>query len=342
MTGQLTVRETARAELMPANPSRNVKSRILSFQAFQERQARPWHDPDFAGWRDDLLDGGMKPKSVQSYLGTVRGAYRSIDQNGLRTVLYSMAPEDATASDRKALVDEVLERMGNATDPKQCNVKVQTVQDRPDSDQVRLTKAQASALIAAPGVDTIKGLRDTALISLALCTGLRMGELRSLDVRDLRQYLDGELSLHVRHGKGNKSRMIPYGDLDWVLAIVDKWLQAAGIEDGACFRGLFKGGALRPGRLSVRAVEYLVGAYPVAIDGAAVTVRPHDLRRTYARRLYEAGVDILAISQNLGHASTATTRLYIGELNADTRRPPAVYSYDLGALAGAPERLAGV
>jgi integrase len=72
----------------------------------------------------------------------------------------------------------------------------------------------------------------------------------------------------------------------------------------------------------------------VAINGKMIKVCPHDLRRTYARRLYEAGVDIMAIKQNLGHASLRTTEGYIGILNADTRRAPAVYSFDLGGLNG--------
>ena len=59
---------------MPVNPSRNVKSRILSFQAYQERHGRPWHLPDLNGWALELQDSGMKPASVKSYLGTVRGA----------------------------------------------------------------------------------------------------------------------------------------------------------------------------------------------------------------------------------------------------------------------------
>ena len=107
-----------------------------------------------------------------------------------------------------------------------------------------------------------------------------MGEASALDVADLRQELGGSLAIHVRHGKGDKSRLIPYGDLDWVLAIVDKWLQSAGIESGPVFRGLYKGGGLRPERLSVRAIEYIVGAYPVAVNGDLVSVKPHDLRRT--------------------------------------------------------------
>jgi len=84
--------------------------------------------------------------------------------------------------------------------------------------------------------------------------------------------------------------------------------------------------------LSVRAIERIVDSYPVAIAGKMVRVKPHDLRRTYARRLYEAGVDLVAIQQNLGHSDLKTTLGYIGELDADRRRPPAIYAFDLGVF----------
>jgi integrase len=111
-----------------------------------------------------------------------------------------------------------------------------------------------------------------------------------------------------------------------------KSTEAVCITLGLVFFGLFKGGKMRPSQLSLRAIEYIVGSYPVAINGKIVNVKPHDLRRTYARRLYEAGVDIMAIQQNLGHANLKTTEGYIGTLDADTRRAPAVYSFDLGML----------
>jgi site-specific recombinase XerD len=177
-----------------------------------------------------------------------------------------------------------------------------------DAQHLRLTAAQASRLMAAPGVRSLKGLRDTSLIALMLCTGIREGEASSLEVADLRQRLGGELALHVREGKGCKERLVPYGELQWVLAILDKWLEAAALGQGPAFRGFYKGHRkLRPGRLSVRGIQYLLGDYPVMVDGQLVTVNPHDLRRTYARRLYEAGVDLVAIQQNLGHADVKTT-----------------------------------
>lgn len=82
----------------------------------------------------------------------------------------------------------------------------------------------------------------------------------------------------------------------------------------------------------------------MSAGGKLMTVHPHDLRRTYARRLYEAGVgvDLVSISQNLGHANTKTPLPYIGELGADKRRAPGVYSFDLAVLRNVPGRFDGV
>jgi integrase/recombinase XerD len=253
--------------------------------------------------------------------------------NAVRDRLYQMTPPDATPADKKAFVDEALERLKNGTDPATAKVKVKVSQDTPDEKHVRLTKSQASALIDAPGVESLMGLRDTAMIALMLCTGLREMELCKLDVKDLRQSLGGKLALHVREGKGCKERLVPYGQLDFCLAYVEAWLQDAGITSGAVFRGFWKDAkSVRPGRLTVRAVNQMLDRYPISIDGQARTVNPHDCRRTYARRLYEADVDLLAIQQNLGHADHKTTLKYIGELDAGYREPPAVYKVDLSKL----------
>lgn len=322
--------------LLPQDAGKDIIHRVCKFTAWMEAQGLPLHSPDMAAYRDHLLES-LVPASVSAHLSTVRNQYkRLVRDNATREALYQVVEGEST-SDRKAFVDEVLIRMANAADTDSARVKVIKHQDVADSAHLRLTKEQAEALLNSPGVETLQGLRDTAVIALMLCTGIREAELSALELDDLRQELGGELALHVREGKGAKARLIPYGDLDWCLVIVDRWTEAAGIEAGSVFRGIYKGGrTLRPGRLSVRAIEYILEAYPVAINGKIVKVRPHDLRRTYARRLYEAGVDIMAIQQNLGHATLRTTEGYIGTLDADTRRAPAVYNYDLAFLRNAP------
>jgi len=341
-------------DLLPVNAGKDARHRIGKFTEWLHTTGGNVTAPDLAAYRDHLLEQkyfdkkkkefvNLSPETVSAHLSTVRGAYdRILRENATRDLLYRQAEiHTETAADRKAFVDEVITRMRNATDPANSPVKMKTRQDVADSEHIRLTKEQAETLLnspgVSPGIDTIQGLRDTAVLAVMLCTGIREMELCRLDVKDLRQELGGELALHVREGKGAKERLIPYGELNWCLVIVDRWLAAAGIESGPVFRGLYKGGQkLRPGRLSVRAVGYIVNSYPVAKNGETVNVAPHDLRRTYARRLYEAGADLVAIQQNLGHADIKTTLGYIGTLDAESRRAPSVYSYDLRQLNGAP------
>ena len=336
MQTQLAVRQGV--SLVPTDADKDSRHRLGRFGRWLATSGLPWYSPDLAAYRDYLLAQGLDPSTARAHLSTVRGQYRRLAKaNATRAALYELAgaeaPEAGPAA-RKALVDEYLTRLENAIAPELAPVKVVTHQDRTDAAQLRLTAQQANALLAAPGVDSLRGLRDTAAIALMLCTGIREAELAALLVGDLRQRLGGELALHVRQGKGSKARLVPYGDLSWVLAIVDKWQAAGGIETGPVLRGFYKGTErLRPGRLCVRAIQQILAAYPVNVDGRLVAARPHDLRRTYARRLYEAGFDPVAIQQNLGHAELKTTLGYIGTLDAGKRRPPAIYSFDLGGLA---------
>lgn len=327
--------------LLPDSVSKDDKHRLQVFAGWLDDIGRTWQTPDLAAYRDFLLrdytgrDGKpLAVSSVKAHLATIRGRYRSIlRDNHTRDILYAMTPIDATPSDRKAFVDETLERIRNAVDPETAPVKTRIRQDVPDTDHLRLTAAQASALLNAPGVDTMLGLRDTAIIAVMLCTGIREAELCALDVIDLRQTLGGALALHVREGKGCKERLVPYGDMDFVLVIIETWQQAAGIMDGAIFRGFYKGGKhVRSSHITVRAINQILDRYPIPMNGMVQRVNPHDLRRTYARRLYEAGVDLLAIQQNLGHAEHKTTEKYIGSLDASARKPPALYNFDLSQL----------
>lgn len=332
----LTVYNNSASILLPENTDKNTRSRVGQFITWMGD--RPLHDPDLSAYRDVLL-ATRSAASTRAHLSTIRAQYSRITKdNNFREWLYSQVPEDVTApADRKAWVDEALTRLQNATDPSLSQVTVVKEQDVTDTAQIRLTREQAEVLLKLPGVNTLLGLRDTAVIALMLCTGIREAELCNLDASDLRQQFGGELALHVRSGKNSKSRLVPYGDLDWCLVVVDRWLSAAGITDGAVFRGLYKGGAsVRDARLNVKTVERIVSKYPVTVNGSKRSATPHDLRRTYARRLYDAGLDLVSIQQNLGHSDVKTTLAYIGTLDASKRRAKDIYSFDLRILDDAP------
>jgi len=333
--------------LLPTNPDKDTRYRVGMFTDWLKIQSLPIHSPDLAAYRDHLLENGGRTgtplalATISKHLSTIRAQYRRLMRdNATRDALFEIAgTQTDNPVERKAIVDEIITRLENAINPDNSPVKVIKRQDTPDATHLRLTRKQAESLLEAPGVDSLLGLRNTAIIALMLCTGIREGELSALEVVDLRQELGGELALHVREGKGAKERLVPYGELDWCLVVVDKWLEVAGISSGPAFSGLYKGGKkLRPGRISLRAIQYITTTYPVIKNGEMTIVRPHDLRRTYARRLYEAGADTIAIQQNLGHKSLNTTLGYIGTLDADKRRPPPVYSFDLAALNGVPKK----
>lgn len=315
--------------------------RLVTYARWLDEQRRVWLQPNLVRYRDYLLnayegrDGKpLSHRSVKAHLSTIRARYRALlRDNTIRDELYAMIPAGASAADRKAIVDELLKRVENAIDPEAAPVKTVKQQDVHDEVHLRLTATEANALLSAPGLDTLKGVRDTAIISLLLCTGLREAELCSLNTSDLRRRLGGELSLHVRHGKGAKGRLIPYGELEWCLAIVDCWIASARVASGPVFRGFYRGAKrVRSTRLTVRAINQILDQYPIMVDGELTTVNPHDLRRTYARRLYESGMDLLAIRDNLGHADTRTTLKYIGEMDVDKRKPPTLYTFNISAL----------
>jgi len=330
-----------RALLIPENAGKDRRSRLGAFADWLQETGRTWHTPDLAAYRDHLLTD-HKASSTAAYLATVRGRYRDLlKEDATRAALFEQAAavlahqgQEDTPANRAALVGELEKRLENALDPARSAVVQENKQDKIDQEHgTRLTKEQASALIASPGLDSLIGLRDTAMLALALCTGIREQELCNLTVDDLRATADGELCLHVRRGKGAKTRAVFYGAGVWCLAIVDTWLEAAGIEAGPVFRGFYKGGRrLRAGKLTTRSVQKIVGSYPVMVGGRLARIKPHDLRRTYARRCYDEHMDIVAIQQNLGHADHATTLKYIGVLDSEARRPPALYSFNLADL----------
>ena len=152
--------------------------------------------------------------------------------------------------------------------------------------------------------------RDLALLEMTYTAGLRVSELVGLRRGDLER---GSRLLRVR-GKGRKERLVPVGER--ALAALDRYLAAAGRTAGPREEPLFAGGALartpapaamRP--LSARTVQRLVRRR-LAQVAAGLGVTPHALRHSFASHLLDAGADLRAIQELLGHASLASTQVY--------------------------------
>ncbi len=142
--------------------------------------------------------------------------------------------------------------------------------------------------------------RDRALLEMTYSAGLRLSELVGMDRGDLDR---GAQLLRVR-GKGRKERIAPVGDR--AIAALDAYLAADQRPSGARDEPLFRG---RGGRLSGRTVQRVVTRRLAEVAGG-LGVTPHALRHSFASHLLDAGADLRAIQELLGHASLASTQVY--------------------------------
>ncbi|MAS35489.1 MAG: hypothetical protein CL610_15870 [Anaerolineaceae bacterium] len=293
---------------------------------------RGLYRPDLTAYRDHLLQT-LTPSSVKVHLSSIRRSYKMLVESlehrqALVAYLERQFPDKDFAT-IKAKADELELRLAQAIDPERSRVAVGTVQDEEDTKHLRLTPAQGAALMMQPDVTTLLGRRDVAIIALMLATGLREGEIVKLAVDDLYQMYGRVPALRVKLGKGSKARIVPFGDMLWARQIAEFWLD--GRRQGPVFTAMSDGRGdmlsqrTTQKRMTTRSVQRMLKRYPIAIDGVPTTVKPHDLRRSYARNLFLAGISTEVIRQNLGHTNIKTTQDYIGVLDGSTRAPVSVY-----------------
>ncbi len=142
--------------------------------------------------------------------------------------------------------------------------------------------------------------RDLALLEMTYSSGLRLSELVGMHRGDLDR---GARLLRVR-GKGRKERVTPVGER--ALAALERYLAFEGRATGPRDEPLFRG---RSGALSPRTVQRLVRRRLAQVAGG-LGVTPHALRHSFASHLLDAGADLRAIQELLGHASLASTQVY--------------------------------
>jgi integrase/recombinase XerC len=169
-----------------------------------------------------------------------------------------------------------------------------------------LDHAQIEALLTLPDPAQAFGRRDVALLELLYSTGMRLSELVGLDVRSVDLH---EERIRIR-GKGDKERIVPLGGqaltaLKAYLEVRPSLLQPEEPrrpEESALFVNR------RGGRLSARGVQYLLARYGRSMGQNPLT--PHSLRHTAATHLLDAGADLVAVKELLGHERLSTTQIY--------------------------------
>jgi integrase/recombinase XerC len=156
---------------------------------------------------------------------------------------------------------------------------------------------EATALVDARALGGAARDRDVAILELLYATGLRVSELTGLDVDTVDR---AEQTVRVL-GKGRKERIVPYGG--GAARALERYLAARPAVRGPLFVNA------RGGRLSDRSVRTLVRR-AARSAGVVRRVTPHTLRHTFATHLLDAGADLRAIQELLGHSRLSTTQRY--------------------------------
>jgi integrase/recombinase XerC len=190
-----------------------------------------------------------------------------------------------------------------------------------------LAVAEMSAMLDAPDTSGPLGRRDQAILELFYASGLRLSELVGLDLDDVN--LSGRVVRVL--GKGRKERIVPFNttaaaalrawlpDREQFLRPVAQLSRQRGQTPSPGTPGsdprrsvthrrreaepLFLN--YQGGRLSTRSVDKLVRRYSTRAG-----ISPHALRHSFATHLLEAGADLRAIQELLGHARLSTTQRY--------------------------------
>ncbi len=158
-------------------------------------------------------------------------------------------------------------------------------------------------LMNQPDTDTVKGLRDRAIIELFYSTGMRLSELINLDIGSIntKDYLIKVV------GKGNKDRLIPFGKR--AKFCIENYLKKRALALKSSFEGTPLFVNSKNQRVPKRTIQRRVSNY-IKLVAEGKRLGPHILRHSFATHLMNKGADIRAVGDLLGHSNLSSTQIY--------------------------------
>jgi integrase/recombinase XerC len=236
-----------------------------------------WTSVDRLGMRGflgDLQRRGLSKRTAARSLSAVRSFYRYLQVH-----------------------HGVLNAAARAAKVPRIDKRLPTYLDRPLTERLfEWAEGRASG-------DEFGPTRDLAVLELFYSTGIRLSELSGMNLEDLDLLAD---QAKVR-GKGRKERLVPVGSravlaLRRYLNLREDLVSRVRGDRRAVFV------TRRGRRLSPRGVQRVVHAMFDAVGGDGLRV--HSLRHTFATHMLDAGADLRAVQELLGHADISTTQIY--------------------------------
>jgi len=245
---------------------------------FQQAPRPGFTKATVSAWRVSLEDRRLGSSSIIIRMSAIRKLAAEAADNGL------LSPELAAGISRVKSAKTQGIRVGNW-----------------------LSLRQAQALLSAPDITTVRGLRDRAVLAVLLGCGLRRSEVAALTFAHLQQR-DGRWCIVDLVGKHGRVRTAPMPT--WVKVAIDAWTSPAGVADAFVFRPVNRAERITGDRLGEKVVWQLIKPYAEATGVPGIA--PHDLRRTCAKLCRAGGGELEQIQLLLGHASVQTTERYLG------------------------------
>ncbi len=256
---------------------------------------RGWSPKTTASYRSDLLH-------AEAFFRTAHTSLMQASQDAILKYLSSLR--------RKGLKESTIQRRRSALSTWYSCLQDQGVRD--DHPARHLPKVRKSrplpkllsehdveAILSAPDTRTPAGMRDRCMLEMLYATGLRVSELTGLQLA----HVDMAAGLVRVIGKGNKERLVPFGEeaKRWVI----DWLKVRPAEPVSPF--LFPG---RAGRIMSRQNFWLRLKQYALQANISPLPSPHTLRHAFATHLLNHGADLRAVQMLLGHANITTTEIY--------------------------------
>ena len=177
------------------------------------------------------------------------------------------------------------------------------------------TADRIATMLGFVPTDTVRGLRDRALLLLGFSGAFRRSELVGLHVEDLAFLPDG-LRVLIRHSKGDQEGQgqeiaIPNGAKLHPVEALRVWLEAAGITSGPVFRRIRKNGLIGSDALTAEVVALVVKQYAKEAGLRPEELAGHSLRAGFLTSGAEAGASVFKLMEVSRHKSMDTLRGYV-------------------------------
>lgn len=270
---------------------------------------------DFIAWYQRTGQSGFSKATVQAHVVALRE--KNVSASSINQRITTIRKLAAEMADNELISEATAQAIG----------RVESIRREGTRLGNWLTKEQAQALLHLPNVGTVKGLRDRAILAVLLGCGLRREECARLTVEHIQQR-EGRWVIVDLVGKRNKTRSVPMDS--WVKYAIDTYTKAAGITAGVLFRSVRRGDHIQADGMTAQAIFDVVRTYAATIG---VEVRPHDLRRTFAKLAQKGGAAIQQIQFSLGHSSVQTTERYLGTQQDLSNAPSDVLGLKLEPTA---------